>query len=183
MTATDLGGGSAPLFMGAYVRNISTSLGISSSPSNMTVTLVEDVPNGIVFSPPTMGTFVELTLGSGFNFGGIFQKYNEDVRNISGRQIRVTVNDARQAMSAIPMILAPGFQAIANTINSSTNCSVLDVFGAFGASGINISGYTEAGIIYDKIRQAIEGDTIPISADTNVVIVLRDIQVQHWRSK
>src|SRR5690606_25961518 len=165
MTSTNLGlNGQPKKFLGAYIKQISTSLGMSSSPSTCTITLVEDPANGVVFQEPIPGTFVEIDVGPTWHFGGIVQKYEKGVRNIGGRTIQVTLNDPRDVMRSVPMIIAPGFSEIADHLQNFTSCSLLDIYGAYddGSSGLNLSGWTDAGMTYQRITQAIHGADIAI---------------------
>lgn len=164
MTVTTLGlNGSPARFLGAYIKNISSSLGLSNNSSNVTITLAEDPANGIFFQEPEVGEFHEVTVGPTWRFAGIVTKFERDIRNLSGRFVRVTLNDAREIMSYIPVIVAPGSQTIASRI-SSTKCSVLDVFGAYYINGstFNVSGWSEAGMPYEKFALALKGGNITI---------------------
>lgn len=160
MTTTNLGlNGQPRKFLGAYIKQISTSLGLSSNPSTCTITLAEDPDNGVIFQEPIPGTFVEIDVGPTWHFGGIVQKYEKGVRNIGGRMIQVTLNDPRDVMRSVPMILAPGFSEIADYLQNFTACSLLDIYGAYDdtTSGLNLSGWTDAGMTYQRITQAIHG--------------------------
>jgi hypothetical protein len=172
MTVTSIGlGGQPKRFLGAYIKSISSSLGLSSNASSITVTLAEDPANGVVFQPVRPGTFVELDVGPTWHFGGIVQKYQVDVRNISGRLIQVTINDPRDAMRACPMIIAPGYSDITAQFEGHSGCSLLDVYGAYDdpVTGINLSGYTDAGMTYERIMQAIHGADVAFSNYTYTV--------------
>lgn len=165
MTATNLGlDGQAVRFLGAYVKNVSSNLGLSTNPSTINVTLAEDAPNGILFEPPELGSFHTLQVGPRWSFSGIVTRYERDVRNISGRLIRVTLADAREAMKSVPVILAPGSQVIADTVKSGTSCSVLDVYGAFqyGGGVLNLSRWNTAGMPYDSFAAAVNGENVRI---------------------
>lgn len=163
MTVTSVGLGGQPIrFLGAYVKSVSSSLGLSSNASSITVTLAEDPANGVIFQPVTPGTFVEIDVGPTWHFGGIVQKYQMDVKNISGRLIQVTINDPRDAMRACPMIIAPGYSEIAERFEEHSGCSLLNIYGAYDDPNtlLNLSGYTDAGMTYERIMQALHGATI-----------------------
>jgi len=167
MTVTDLGLGGNPIrFLGAYVRSVSTSLGLTQNPSTCTVTLVEDelsTPQ-VLFNPPELGTFVILNVGSRFSFAGIITGYDKDLANIGGRSITVNISDVREIMKGIPMIMAPGFRAIANHFEGS-EVSLIDAYGAhddFEYTGLNLSGWNQAGMTYEAISRALEGGDINI---------------------
>lgn len=165
MTATNLGLGGNPVkLFNAYVVNVNCNLGLQQSPSTCDVTLAEDLNSTppVVFSKPTMGQYTTLQVGSKFRFDGIITKYEEDIRNISGRTITVNLSDAREIMSSIPMILAPGFRNVVETIDT-TGCSVVDVFGAyddFDNTGINLSDWNQTGMTYERIALAFKGGAV-----------------------
>lgn len=163
MTATSLGlGGQPAQFLGAYVANINSSLGLAQSPSTCTVTLVEDecVTPPVLFEPPDMGVFETVTAGQ-FSFAGVITGYQQDLANIGGRQITVNMSDPREIMKSIPIIIAPGYRAVAAQIED-TGCSVIDAFGAYDddESGINFSGWNQAGMRYEDIARAFKGGSV-----------------------
>jgi hypothetical protein len=157
-------------FRGAFIANISSSLGLTTQPSSASVTLVEDPFTGAIFNRPSVGEFVEIGIGPSYKFSGIVMKIDIDVKNISGRRIQVSINDAREIMRTVPIILAPGYRAVAEEING-TACSVLDAFGAFDSQeiGINLSEWNHAGMPYKNIALAINGGTI-VLGETEVKI-------------
>jgi len=165
MTATSLGLGGNPVTLyGAYVINVSSSLGLQQSPSTCQVTLVEDLNSTpqITFSPPEMGEYTTVIVGSKFRFTGIVTRYEEDIRNISGRVITVNISDPREIMQSIPMILAPGFRNAVDGIED-TGCSLADVYGAYDDydnTGINLSGWNQAGMTYDRIALTLTGGIV-----------------------
>lgn len=162
MTTTNLGLNGQPVkFLGAYVKNISSSLGLSTNPSVVTVTLVEDTFSNAIFQEPTVGDFVTISVGPTWTFSGIIKRYERDIRNISGRQINVTIHDAREIMRSIPIILAPGYEAVTMRVRN-TECSVLDVFSAFYVenSTFNLSGWNQSGMQFKRIISALHGDNI-----------------------
>lgn len=163
-TATNLGlGGEPAKFLGAYIINVNNSLGLSQSPSTASVTLVEDdcsVP-AVLFEPPELGRYKELEVGENFKFCGVITKYEQDVRNISGRTITVDIADPREIMKSIPIILAPGFRGVVDGIEN-TECSVIDAYGAFddfNQTGANLSGYNQTGMSFASVILALKGGT------------------------
>lgn len=158
MTGTNLGGGAPTKFLGAYVKNISSNLGLSTSPSTASLTVVEDVDVNFTF--PDVGTFHTINAGSEWQFSGILTRYEIDIANISGRTIRVSLADPREIMKSIPVVLAPGSQSIVETINNNTGCSILDVYGAFGQGLINLSNWNQSGMEFKRIISALEGDNV-----------------------
>jgi hypothetical protein len=174
MTATSLGLNGEPVrFLGAYAKNVSTSLGLTSSPSTCNVSLVEDVPDGVVFQIPVLGHFYTVEVGDNFTFSGVVTKYDKDVRNISGRLISVSLSDPREIMKSIPMILAPGYRDILGIIRP-TNCSVVDVFGAyddFTTTGLNLSGWNQAGMEVRRIISHFHGEDVFIGSNSFIFSV------------
>jgi len=166
MTATTLGLTSPIKYLGAFVKDVTCNLGLAQGPSTCSVTLAEDensVPPA-TFIPPVLGTFTKLQVGSTFTFTGVITKYDRDVRNISGRLTRVSIADVREIMAGIPLILAPGYRTVADFIKASSECSVIDVYGAFDSEefGFNLSGWNQAGLAYDNVRKALEGGAVNI---------------------
>jgi len=157
MTATDLGGGGVDKFLGSYVKNVSNNLGLSTSPSTASLTLVED--DDSLFEFPDVGTFQTIALGTVWSFSGVITRYEIDVANISGRTIRVSLSDPREIMKSIPMILAPGSQAIIDTINT-TGCSVIDVYGPYGQGLVNLSNWNQSGMPFSSIVSVLNGDNV-----------------------
>ncbi|MHA2063168.1 MAG: hypothetical protein ACXABY_02185 [Candidatus Thorarchaeota archaeon] len=157
-TATDLGLSGPVQFLGAYVINVGSQLGLAQSPSTCNVTLVEDecATPPKLFIPPDLGTYVELRVGANFAFCGVVTKYEQDISNISGRTIKVDIADAREIMKSIPIILAPGYRGVVDTI-LQTECSVIDAFGAFDVDGINHSDWNTSGMTYGDIILSLTG--------------------------
>jgi len=165
MTATNLGlGGQPASFLGAYIININSSLGLSQSPSTCTVTLLEDenvVPQAL-FQPPEVGDFKIIEVGK-FSFGGIVTSYKVDIANIGGRSITVNLSDAREIMKSIPLIIAPGYREVAAGLkNTSNECSLIDVFGAYYSTqfGLNFSTWNQSGMTYEDIARVFSGGSV-----------------------
>lgn len=162
MTTTNLGLNGQPIkFLGAYVKNISSSLGFSSNPSSITIAVVEDPLTNAYFQEPVVGSYTSIAVGPTWTFEGIIKKFEKDIRNIGGRQINITMYDAREIMKSIPVILAPGYDAVTARVRN-TQCSVIDIFSAFYVNGgvINLSGWTQAGMQFQRIVNALHGDDI-----------------------
>jgi len=164
MTATDLGlGGQPVIFRGAYVAQANISLGLAQSPSTCTITLAEDqyaVPL-VLFDPPEMGIYQTFNVGK-LKFGGIVTSYQQDVANIGGRAITVNLADPREIMKSIPIIIAPGYKLVADHI-ANTECSVADVYGTFDdfvTTGLNLSGWNQAGMPYEDIALFFGGGNV-----------------------
>jgi hypothetical protein len=165
MTATSLGLNGPVRFLGAYVKHVSSSLGMSVNPSSITVTLVEDALTNAIFTYPTVGEFHTLQIGDNWSFGGIITRYEVDVKNIGGRSIRVTINDPREVMQNAPVIIAPGSQVIVNTI-ANTQCSVVDIFGGYNVGAFNLSSWNEAGIPIRRILTAFNGGSVAFGSQS-----------------
>lgn len=170
-TATTLGLSGPVEFLGAYVINVSSQLGLAQSPSTCNVTLVEDECSNPqkLFQAPELGSYVELKVGPIFEFCGVVTKYEQDVRNISGRTITVDISDPREIMKSIPIILAPGFRGVVAGVKNS-QCSVVDAFGAFDIDGINFSDWNQSGMTYDDIILSLSGGAKQINDDITVNI-------------
>lgn len=155
---------SAPMFLGAYIKDISSSMGYSTSPSTCNVTLVEDPDNGVEFQEPILGRYYTISIGSHWSFSGIVMKWDRDVANTGGHQIQLVLNDAREAMKNVPLILAPGAQPIVDGLADS-HCSLLDIFGSYWYQGAyNISGWNQAGLEYKRIASALKGENVTIGS-------------------
>jgi len=168
-TATDLGLSGPVEFLGAYVINVSSQLGLAQSPSTCNVTLVEDecsTPQKL-FNTPELGSYVELQVGNTFKFCGIVTKYEQDIANISGRTITVDLSDPREIMRSIPIILAPGYRGVVDVIEG-TECSVVDAFGAFDVNGVNFSDWNQAGMTYGDIILSLSGGSKKINDDLTI---------------
>lgn len=162
MTTTNLGlNGQPAKFLGAYVKNISTSLGLSTNPSSCTITVVEDPLTNAFFEEPIVGSYHTIEVGPTWKFSGIIKRYEKDIRNIGGRQINITMYDVRDIMRSIPVILSPGYEAVTMKVRN-TQCSCIDIFSAFYVEGgvINLSGWTQAGMQFKRIINALHGDNI-----------------------
>ena len=164
MTATTLGlGGQPASFLGAYIIQVNSQLGLAQSPSTCSVTLVEDdcADPPVVFNAPEMGSYQQLAVGS-FNFQGVITGYERDVVNIQGRTVTVNLSDVREIMKNIPIILAPGYRAVAERF-VGTSCSIVDAYGAyddFDNTGVNLSTWNQAGLTYEDIARAFSGGVV-----------------------
>ena len=160
MTATSLGLGGQPIiFLGAAVKHVSSSLGMSTNPSTATITLVEDELSGFIFETPVVGTFTSLQIGSTWKFAGVITKFEVDLAQIGGRTIRVNMSDPREIMRSIPLILAPGSETISIVIED-TGCSIIDIYGAYTDISINLSDWNQSGMPFKRIASALKGDNI-----------------------
>lgn len=168
MTASSVNLGGNPVkFSGAYIRSITANHGWNTNSSTISLTLIEDTDFGVTFVEPAVGTYIEVDLNGNWSSGGIIQRYERAVRDISGRGITVQLVDARQMMGATTVIIAPGYAAVGIRMRD-TGCSILDVFGAYGAT-INISGWNQSGMPYSSFALALNGGGIA-SGQTDITI-------------
>jgi hypothetical protein len=114
-----------------------------------------------------MGSYQRFRAGQ-LRFGGVVTSYQTDIANIGGRQITVNLSDPREIMKSIPIIIAPGYRTVAEEI-AKTNCSVVDIYGAFDDDdiGLNLSGWNQAGMPYEDISLIFAGGA-SIRFGTNV---------------
>ena len=180
MTATDLGLNGPVKFLGCFLKNVSCSLGLAQSPSTCSVVLVEDpcASPPAIFNPPVLGRFVRLNVGTKFEFAGVVTKYEKDISNTGGRFIKVDISDVREIMKNCPIILAPGYRTVATHIKNNTECSVVDVYGAFDTAefGFNVSGWNQSGITYDNVKKALEGGAVVIGQFPKIEIPAQGVK-------
>lgn len=137
-------------FCGSTVRSYTSQIGWSvGQPSQIAVSLVDDIPNGDRFSPPLPGSPAYFSYGNS-DFFGLFQKY--EVKNaVDGRPVyEVILTDPRELLDGAQVIIGSyrgPTGGIPNLINAFGYWENLD----FGASGSN-----EAGMPWYKILQALE---------------------------
>jgi hypothetical protein len=134
-----------PIFMfGAYVANISVSIGWGGQGGSLQATLVEDPANGVVIpkengeldgtgnpfygdpSSPSTGTPCFFVLGE-FYFGGIFQRWTYKEDAVNGRTYDIILESPSKLMDGVQFIIENfngATDAFANQYNqyqSSTN--------------------------------------------------------------
>lgn len=134
-----------PIFMfGAYVSNISVSIGWGGQGGSLQATLVEDPANGVVIpkengeldgtgnpfygdpSSPSTGTPCFFVLGE-FYFGGIFQRWTYKEDAVNGRTYDIVLESPSKLMDGVQFIIENfngATDAFANQYNqyqSSTN--------------------------------------------------------------
>ena len=101
-------------FLGASVSNFSATLGFNGSPSQLTVSLVEDdgetfgaydnAVDNTLNSNGNPGTYVDFEVpNSTFRFGGIIQSWKRR-ENANGQYIDVSIVDPRVLFGQIPVI-------------------------------------------------------------------------------
>ena len=108
----------SPITMfGAYVKNLSVSLGWGGQGGSMQLTLVEDETNGVVIekdengypfygseNSPQTGTACYFKYGD-FYFGGIFQRWNYKEDASSGRTYDIVLESPSKYMDGVQLIL------------------------------------------------------------------------------
>jgi len=108
---------------GAYVSNLSVSLGWGGQGGTMQLKLVEDPDNGYTIDLPSTGTAVYFKY-NGFYFGGILQRwtYNE---SISGRTYDVIIEAPSKLMDGVQLIIE-NFNGATDRWVYTANCPSLD---------------------------------------------------------
>lgn len=137
-------------FMGAKVRSFTTSVGWNmGSPSQLQVQLVDDPVYGAAFNPPDVGTAVFFACGQ-FQFGGLFQKY-EQKRDTSGNPVyTVDVVDPREILEGAQVIVS-GYKDSVGGVRNLFNAYGFWESQAFGASLSN----PETGMPWYKVQDAV----------------------------
>ena len=97
----------APKMFGAYVSNISSSIGWGGQGGSCQMTLVEDPDNGVVVTLPEVGTACYFRFEK-FYFGGIFQRYMYK-ESTSGRTYDITLESPAKILDGLQVILG-GFE-------------------------------------------------------------------------
>ena len=140
-----------PIFMfGAYVSNLSVSLGWGGQGGSMQITLVEDPPNGVIIpkeggetdgtgvpffgdpASPSTGTACFFKLGA-FYFAGIFQRWTYKEDAVNGRTYDIILESPSKLLDGVQFVIENwngATDAFANQYNqweTSTN--------AFGGGG------------------------------------------------
>jgi hypothetical protein len=126
-------------FQGATVVSFDFSLGWNENASSVTITLVEDTPNGDEIEIAGTGNVLKFTYGK-FKFEGLVEFFNrrEDMRGLPSYEVRLTS----------PNELLDGVQVILTTFNGETGLipNLMNAYGlyentfGFGGSLVNDSG-------------------------------------------
>ncbi len=135
-------------FLGASIRSFNGTIGWGSSPSKVTIRLVEDATNGDVFSA-IIGAPVIFTYDN-WSFAGIIKSHTQDGGSGGSPLYTVIVEDPRNILSGVELIL--------NNYNGSTfgMPNLLNVFGFLEvARGFGGSNVTAAGIPWRNVRDAV----------------------------
>ena len=95
--------GRTPMMFGAYIANISTSIGWGGQGGTCQLTLVEDPENDVNIDLPEVGTACYLKY-YGFYFGGVFQRYTYK-QSTSGRTYDVILESPTKLLDGIQIIM------------------------------------------------------------------------------
>lgn len=175
-------------FMGASILSVNMSIGYNGTPSSLSLTLVEDTDNGDNFVEPATPSLWGFSLPKGgvgaemlptnpqlqpnafnptnvkFYFCGICTSWRKDIRNVSGRNIEVTLVDAREMLKGVQCLLS-GFSLSQNIGTGGPRYSqvdnVIDVFGYYNYG--YESGKNEFGMTWDSIKQAVESVGVTVN--------------------
>ncbi len=150
---------SPPKMFGAYVTNISASMGYGADGSNLQLTLVEDLPNGVAVNFPQLGTACQFIF-EGFSFGGVLQSHTKS-ESLSGFTYEVTLEAPAKVLDGVQVILDAfegtafsgnyPFEPALNEANFTNQISnVFNPFavrenytfgGSFGGANVNSAGF------------------------------------------
>ena len=92
----------APKMFGAYVSNISTSIGWGGQGGSCQLTLVEDPLNGVTIALPQVGTACYFKF-QGFYFGGVFQRWTYK-ESTSGRTYDIVLESPSKLLDGLQII-------------------------------------------------------------------------------
>lgn len=184
-------------FFGAYVVNVSASVGWNADSGNCTVTLVEDPDNGVLFNPPKTGTACKFQLEA-FVFSGIFTKWSYR-QGIDGKLYDVEIQSPGQILDSVYVILSDWIGSeyvnddnvdypasnklfkIPNVINLYGYKEHILHGGKFGGANVNSTGYLAKNLISeipivikdkkfaDKIVYGYSSYDIDLSAFSSIV--------------
>ena len=145
-------------FLGATVRGCNTSIGWNvGSPSQLSVQIVDDPINGLIFTPPDLGTPVHFEVGS-FRFSGLFQRWGE-TRAIEGNPAyEVSIVDPREILDGAQLIIGSYGGSVGGVRN------LYNIFGYWETAGFGGSLVNEGGMPWFRIR-----DGVLALANTTVV--------------
>jgi hypothetical protein len=158
-------------FLGAYVVNVSLSMGWGAESGYCNLELVEEPKDGAIFNPPSIGTACLFQVGK-LSFGGILKKYDYKVSAGEGRRYSVTIESPGTILNGVYLVLSK-FQGTIYTDDSNIDNStlkpimiygksyptnIINVYahkenyrkgGKFGAADLNDLGYPVKNIISD----------------------------------
>jgi hypothetical protein len=136
-------------FMGASIRSFNGTVGWGSSPSVLSVNLVEDDKNNDLFTPVNMGAPVWFDY-SGWTFGGILKNWEQTFGTGGNPTYTAKVEDPRAILDGVQLILG--------NYSGSTFAvpNLLNVFGYLeNVNGFGGADSTGAGIPWKSVRDGI----------------------------
>lgn len=140
-------------FLGSSVIDWNASVGWNDTPSSMTISLVDDIKNGDSFQAPAMGTPVFFNY-EGWEFNGIVRNWGA-IASTDGNPIyKVEVVDPREILDGVELIL-DGYTGVVSQVPNLFN-----VYGWLESFGFGNSGINESGIVWTKIKNAIQTMTL-----------------------
>ena len=136
-------------FMGASIRSFNGTVGWGSSPSVLSVNLVEDNKNGDLFTPVNMGDPILFNY-SGWNFGGILKNWEQTFGTGGNPTYTAKIEDPRAILEGVQLILA-NYTGSTNGVPNLLNIfGYLEDINGFGGAGVN-----DAGIPWKSVRDGI----------------------------
>lgn len=162
------------LFLGASISRFDVNIGWGSQETSLTISLVEDtfttttktywssrVGNSPViyseaqtttaadsFSPPDVGSPVYFRIGD-FAFSGVLQGWAQE-ESTGGKPVySVTVVSPNAILNGVRLITG----GYSGSVQSMTN--ILNCYGYWENQGFGLSGYNEAGMPWEKIKDAV----------------------------
>ena len=157
-------------FLGAYVVSVNSQIAWGGDSSTCSMTLVEDPDNGIVFTPPEVGTACKFTFGS-FSFGGIYQRFTYKEDTGSGRMYDIVLESPSKVLDGVYVIFDTFQGTVYNDLNLDTPyinenityggkypTNIINIFahkenynfgGKFGNANTNSLGYPAKNFIKD----------------------------------
>ena len=200
---------SSPKMFGAYVSNISTSIGWGGQGGSCQLTLVEDPNNGVHIALPQVGTACYFSF-HGFYFGGVFQRWTYK-ESTSGRTYDIVIESPSKLLDGLQVILdefegtgfniGSGYDRFYPSNNPNFTNQINNVYnpfgheenyafgGNFGNADVNSAGFPAPRLL-ELIEVISEGDSsfggpakFGESEYTIDLTELRDIVPQYFRVK
>ena len=134
-------------FLGASIVSFNANIGWGSSPSNLSVTLVEDPAHFDDFDPPVVGTPVTFNY-SGWIFEGVLQSYRYS-KSRSGFTYVAQVQDPREILDGVQLILG------GQSETTGTIPNLMNIFGYLERNNFGDSQRNELGIPWKKVRDTV----------------------------
>jgi len=200
---------SSPKMFGAYVSNISTSIGWGGQGGSCQLTLVEDPNNGVHIALPQVGTACYFSF-HGFYFGGVFQRWTYK-ESTGGRTYDIVIESPSKLLDGIQVILdefegtgfniGSGYDRFYPSNNPNFTNQINNVYnpfgheenyafgGNFGNADVNSAGFPAPRLL-ELIEVISEGDSsfggpakFGESEYTIDLTELKDIVPQYFRVK